>query len=141
MKTRQTASPAMEPIDYEKLSVQDARTAIHDHHRVYQKNWLSERLPGGAELLLDTTSAWLVELPAAVRPVELARRFPRIANNLARLWRRPREWEHAVTELLIVRRGDVVRQGFPPVVARELARLSTYCAALHPTVDTSTEWV
>ena len=141
MYPNRPVSPAIEFMDYEKVSVHEARKALHDHRPVYRKNWARDRLPGAPEVLLDATRAWLLELPAAVRPVELANRFPRIANKLAKLWSLPPQWEHTMSELLIVRRGDTIRQGFPAPVARELAALSTFHAALFPAAANVLAWM
>ena len=69
-------------------------------------------------------------LPAAVRPVVLARKFPRIANSIAELWRRVARCEEYLDTLVVDLRGD--RTGFPLEVAQELAALRGYYAELHP---------
>ncbi len=81
-------------------------------------------------ILLDATVAWMAELPYAVRPNELASRFPRIANSIAELWRRVARCEEYLDSLVVDQRGD--RKGFPPAVAQELAALRSYYAELHP---------
>jgi hypothetical protein len=73
---------------------------------------------------------WMDDLPAAVRPVALARRFPRIANSIAELWRRVARCEEYLDTLVVDTRGN--RTGFPLEVARELAALRGYYAELHP---------
>ena len=56
-----------------------------------------------------------------MRPAELARRYPRIANKLAVCWDDPVLTELVMIDLLIDRRGG--RQGFAPAIASELMRL------------------
>ncbi len=85
---------------------------------------------GPNPILLDATVAWMAELPYAVRPNELASRFPRIANSIAELWRRVARCEEYLDSLVVDQRGD--RKGFPPAVAQELAALRSYYAELHP---------
>lgn len=67
---------------------------------------------------------WLAALPKAVRPIELGRRFPRIVNRLAVMWAYPDAVDAYLQELLIDQRGT--RQGFPPVIAKELAELRAH---------------
>ena len=104
-----TASPAFEPIAYERVSVQEANQAVEDKRPAFQKDWTRLRLPQLPEPLLHTTSAWLAELPREVRTLVLAQQFPRIVNKLARLWRNPVQFEHYISDLLLVRRGDSIR--------------------------------
>jgi len=126
-----TASPAFEPIAYKRVSLQEAIEAMKDKRPAFEKNWTRLRLPALPEPLLSTTSAWLAELPREVRPLVLAQRYARIVNKLAHLWRIPVQFQDYLTDLLLVRRGDSIRQGFPPPVARELAALGAYYDALH----------
>jgi hypothetical protein len=127
-----TASPAFEPIAYERVSLQEAIEAMKDKRPAFQQNWTRLRLPAPPEPLLSTTSAWLAELPREVRILVLAQRYARIANKLARLWRNPVQFQDYISDLLLVRRGDSIRQGFTPQVARELAALGSYYEALYP---------
>jgi hypothetical protein len=48
-------------------------------------------------------------------PIHLACRFPRVLNQIARLWNRPARLDDYFDDLLIDRRGG--RQGFPFAVA------------------------
>jgi hypothetical protein len=83
------------------------------------------RPPDPAEdRLSSAASEWLAALPQPVRPVALAARFPRIANRICALWRRPVRLDAYFDDLLIDRRGD--RQGFPLAVAKELNALKDY---------------
>ena len=92
----------------------------------------SER-PGdqrGGPPLLDATVAWIAQLPEHLRPVELARDFPRIANRLCETWRRPSACERYFDDLLVDRRGG--RKGFPLKIASELTELRAHYARLYP---------
>jgi len=57
-------------------------------------------------------------------PIHLACRFPRVLNQIARLWNRPARLDDYFDDLLIDRRGG--RQGFPFAVASELSALKHY---------------
>jgi hypothetical protein len=81
--------------------------------------------------LLPTCMTWLSSLPEQVRPVALAKRYPRIANILALDWDRPAACRRYFNELLFDhRRGN--RQGFPLDVHRELETLRDYYDAQYP---------
>ena len=67
---------------------------------------------------------WLAALPKGVRPIELGRSFPRIVNQFAAMWPYPDAVDTYLQELLIDQRGT--RQGFPPLIAIELAELRAY---------------
>ena len=68
--------------------------------------------------------ALLGSLDAAVRPNELAASFPRIVNQMARLWRLPREMDKYFDGLLVDTRGN--RQGFSLKVLIELTTLKEH---------------
>ncbi|WP_211463206.1 hypothetical protein [Collimonas silvisoli] len=63
-------------------------------------------------------------MPANEKPWELARYFPRIANELAQSWERPAACMRCLEQLLLDNRGG--RQGFPVKVAREIMALQRY---------------
>jgi hypothetical protein len=90
----------------------------------------SQRAPQYPERVRDETLRWLAALPEHVRPVELTRRYPRIANKLATIWRRVARCEEYLDELVVDKRGG--RRGFSMAVAQELAVLRRHYAALHP---------
>jgi hypothetical protein len=73
-----------------------------------------------------TTSArtWVRRLPPRRRPLGLCAAFPRVANRLAWCWADAAVSAQVLDDLLIDRRGG--RQGFPPLVVRELQRLRDY---------------
>ena len=87
-------------------------------------------------VLQNTTLTWLAGLPKDVRPMVLAGRYPRIANNITHIWRRVARCEEYLDTLVVDRRGN--RTGFPPDVARELNNLRGFYAELHP--DNFSRW-
>ena len=70
------------------------------------------------------TVAFLSSLNQTVRPYQLAVRFPRIVNNVARLWQQPGQLDRYLAELLIDTRGN--RQGFPLRILTELITLKEH---------------
>ena len=121
----------MKPLEFEKVSVADARKALDGAPKAEDKATTVVR--GGVDanpVLLDATVAWMTELPYTVRPTELASRFPRIANSIAELWRRVSRCEEYLDSILVDPRGD--RKAVPPAVALELTALRAYYAELHP---------
>lgn len=121
----------MKSFDCEVVSVADARQALEGQRtRAARPDPGSRRAPQANPVLLAATAAWIATLPEAVRPVELARRFPRIANSIGQLWPRVAACEEYLESLVVDRRGN--RTGFPPTVARELTALRSYYAELRP---------
>jgi len=74
---------------------------------------------------LPATAKWLASIPTEIQPLALAQKFPRIANNLARLWQDRVALHDYLDDLVVDRRGG--RQGFPPEVHSELLVLRDYC--------------
>ena len=121
----------MKSLEFEKVTVAQARGAPDGPAKAEAKATIVVRRSTDTNrVLLDATVAWMNELPHTVRPTELARRFPRIANSIAELWGRIPRCEEYLDSMLIDQRGD--RKGFPPAVAMELAALRAYYAELHP---------
>ena len=121
MNSRESGKVAVADVQQERES---------ERKRADDRAWVARRAPERRAVLLDTTTLWMAELPQAVRPVNLARKFPRIANSIAELWRRGARCEEYLVTLVVDLRGD--RTGFPPEVARELTALRSYFAELHP---------
>jgi hypothetical protein len=96
---------------------------------------------GTNEPLTEATAKWLAALPVEVRPVNLARDFPRVANKLCELWKRPAQCEPFLVELMFDQRGG--RQGFPLSVAGELAALNSHYATIYPRTRSiwDTQWL
>jgi len=97
-----------------------------------ERSWprKGQRTQQNDNALLNTTITWIASLPKDVRPMVLGRRFPRIANDIAELWRRVARCEEYLNALAVDSRGN--RKGFPPEVAQELSNLRGFYAALHP---------
>jgi hypothetical protein len=122
---------AMESLEFEKVSVADARRAL-DSGRP------SADLPASGnarpetdfELLMGATIRWIASLPEPVRPLALALKFPRVANSIADVWEQEIRCEEYLAALTADPNGE--RNKFPPDVAAELAGLRDYHAELHP---------
>jgi len=83
----------MKSLEFEKLSVADVRKELDQTHKqVEDRKRVIERTSQTSSVLTDETSQWIAGLPADVRPLTLARKFPRIANSIAELWRRVARW-------------------------------------------------
>ncbi len=81
------------------------------------------------------TVRWLADLPARLRPRQLAQAYARVANEIARRWGDPGACLAFLNDVLVDRRGT--RQGFPMEIALELARVKSYYETeLHPTSQT-----
>ena len=87
-------------------------------------------------MLSSTATTWLQSLPPALRPHELCRTYPRLANRLALCWNELPLIEAVFNELLVDRRGG--RIGFPVPVAAELLRLHAWCERRIAAAATST---
>ena len=122
----------MKSIEFQKTSIADARREIDGEPK--QSDQRLRRYPHRAHhennVLLNTTLTWMARLPKDVRPMVLARRFPRIANRIAESWRRVARCEEYFNTLVVDSRGN--RKGFPPEVAQELTNLRGFYAELHP---------
>ena len=77
-----------------------------------------------ANVLLPVARAWLASLPDSVRPVQLARHYPRLANRFATAWSDKASVALVFDDLLADRRGT--RRGFPPAVEANLLALWRY---------------
>lgn len=83
-------------------------------------------LPTDHTLMVDTHRL-LLSLPKGVRPLQLPRDFPRIANALSLRWPILDSAIAYLDELLVDRRGG--RRGFPPLVAEEIRALRGFALA------------
>ena len=116
-------------LTFEKVSIQEARAAHAGDQTgklADETVWEEHRrsvLPTDQKLQAQTLS-WLVSLPEAVRPLRLARQFPRIVNHLSTEWKRPTVCEKIFDELTVDRRGN--RKGFPLALVKEIANLKSY---------------
>lgn len=130
----------MDHIPFAKVSLEEAKAALSTAigpARVspqVSSRWESRRGPqhAVAQDLATQTFKWLATLPKEARPNALAIKFPRIANRLADIWKRPLHCERYLDDLMIDRRGG--RQGFPSDVAADIARLKAHFLSNSPTV-------
>src|SRR4029434_11173922 len=114
------------------LDVEFQKRSIGDPQRSIERSWpwMRARTQPDDNVLLNTTLTWLARLAKDVRPMKLAGQYPRIANNIANIWRRVARCEEYLDTLVVDRRGT--RKGFPPDVAQELNNLTGLYAKLHP---------
>ena len=121
----------MKSLEFEKVSVADVQRELDGQdQRDKERKHVAQRTVQERAVLHDATTLWISELPVTVRPLALARKFPRIANSIAELWRRVARCEEYLDTLVVDQRGD--RSGFPPDVAQELTALRNYYTELHP---------
>jgi len=78
-----------------------------------------------SDALSSAAAAWMKGLPPRLRPLELCRTYPRVANRIALCWDELPLVEAVFSELLVDQRGG--RIGFPVPVAAELLRLHAWC--------------
>ena len=78
----------------------------------------------GESTLQERTFKWLATLPAMVRPMAAARRYPRIVNRIGDLWGHCEHSRLNLQGLLNDRRSD--RSGFPAEIRLELETLQQY---------------
>ena len=119
---------SVETVEFEKRA--EIQPVTRREPQQDERSWMHARAPQTNNVLLDTTLTWMARLPKDVRPMVLAGRFPRIANNIADLWRRVARCEEYLDTLVVDRRGN--RTGFPPDVAQELNNLRGFYGELHP---------
>jgi hypothetical protein len=121
----------MKSLEFQKVSIADLQQELENQRKsVDERALVARRAPQCDVVLLDSTALWMSGLPVEVRPIELARAIPRIANSIAELWRRVAPCAEYLDTLVVDQRGG--RQGFPPEIARELTLLRSYYAELHP---------
>src|SRR4051794_10066596 len=73
---------------------------------------------------LAVTFRWMARLPQHVRPLNLLRQFPRVANTLATAWVDRHAFRLCLYDLLMDKRGN--RKGFPSEVQAELMTLRSF---------------
>jgi len=79
---------------------------------------------------LPATVKWFEHLPPEIQPGALLRDFPRIANQIARVWSDAPALEAYLDSLLVDRRGG--RRGFPGDVHHELLSMREYVDGRDP---------
>jgi hypothetical protein len=97
------------------------------------------RAQEGAEGQLTTEGqALLSSLDETVKPKELASRYPRIVNQIARQWRTPTQMDKYFQDLLMDTRGN--RQGFPLKIVMELSTLREHYTGMSGTARAAGVW-
>ena len=74
--------------------------------------------------VLPVTVKWIARLPRPIRPMNLLRQFPRVANMLATSWSDRESFRTTLYDLLVDKRQN--RRGFPSDVIAELLTLRSY---------------
>jgi len=114
-----------DPLEFVSVSKEEARKAfVGEKKPVPGTDNRTVDRHEAAEGVTDQAGAWLESLPFSVRPLELAGKYPHIANRLAQLWKQPRQCDAYFESLLVDERGG--RQGFTQSVALELVNLKTH---------------
>ena len=88
--------------------------------------------------LTAESTALLASLDEGVRPKELASRYPRIVNKIARDWRLPSQLDRYFQELLMDTRGN--RQGFPLKIVMELSTLREHYTGMSGSARAASVW-
>jgi hypothetical protein len=80
----------------------------------------------------------MASLEETVKPKELATRYPRIVNRIAREWRAPAALDRYFEELLMDTRGN--RQGFPLKIVMELSTLRELYTGMSGSARNASVW-
>ena len=107
-------------LDSESMSQFDVATNVPPSHwqRLRRRSLPTDRALTGRAI------DWLLSLPPTLRPQQLSRQFPRIANALAEVWHEPVQCHAALDKLL--GDGRKGRKGFPAAVRDELVALRNW---------------
>ena len=113
---------------FEKVSIAEAIESLKgdDTPIKHEEDWNAKRNPelSSDRRLTEMTAAWLLALPVEIRPLQLARNFPRIVNRLSGVWQRPVNCDKVFEDLMIDNRGT--RRGFSLEIAKEITELRAY---------------
>jgi hypothetical protein len=93
--------------------------------------------PGDTQLTTEA-QALLSTLEDAFKPKELAARYPRIVNKIAREWRQPTSLDPYFQDLLMDTRGN--RQGFPLKIVMELSTLREHYTGMSGSARAASMW-
>ena len=94
-------------------------------HTWVRRSWRPED-----DHVLENTRRWLRALPQGVRPVRIPVDFPRIANDLSRLWFETAALDTYFAEMEFSSRND--RLGFCALIKEELLALHVYSLRNRP---------
>jgi hypothetical protein len=123
-------TPGTDALAFEVVSFDQARQAheepppgVQQSRRPGPTDWASRRraLTEAERRISRASTQWVLALPREIRPMELMRRYSRIANLLCDTWEDAESALHLLEDLVLDRRGG--RQGFPRAVAVELQAL------------------
>ena len=89
-------------------------------------HWRQIRRPLPPPRLYEQTTEWVNTLAEPIRPTELCRHYPRIANDLCALWDFSKMWDHYVTDLMSLDTRKPARGGLPGNIPDELIKLTSY---------------
>jgi len=89
-------------------------------------DWRQMRRPLPPPRLYGQTAEWMNTLAEPIRPTELCRRYPRIANDLCALWEFSKMWDRYVTDLMALDTRKPARGGLPGNIPHELKKLSEF---------------
>jgi hypothetical protein len=92
--------------------------------RAAGNTWERRAIRPDDDQVLEHTWDWLGRLPKNVCPVHLPADFPRIANDLARLWLQTSALDQYFEEKEFSPRAG--RHGFPPLIKEELRSIHAY---------------
>lgn len=131
----------MDPIPFVRVTLDEAKAAMQRDARTTgglttpARDWPARRVSPNHVLpdLSAATFKWIASMPPKLRPFQLARQFPRIANRIAETWSRPEICERYLDELIMDSRGG--RKGFPPEVATEIAALKAHFMRVAATME------
>jgi hypothetical protein len=124
---------ADDSLNFEVVSFDQAREALNEppagvrqQRRMSSADWASRRraLSESERRLSRAATQWFLALPRELRPAELMRRYPRIANRLCEQWSDASASLQLLEELVLDRRGG--RLGFPRPVVIKLQALQEH---------------
>jgi hypothetical protein len=110
---------------YEKVTLEEAKEVLKGPP-VAEKNYTHLRTSQDPSQvrLQEATMKWVLAFPSEMRPLALAKKYPRIANILAGEWPFPGRFEAKLNEYLLDDRPS--RQGFPADVAMDFVKLKQH---------------
>lgn len=113
--------------NYEKVSIEEAGALLNEP--LDDKGTVKfdeKRAPSAPheQALMPSTRAWMDSLPDNARPLALAEKYPRIANELSHAWHFRAKFKAKMFAYMIDERGD--RQGFPADVVVDLTNLKAH---------------
>ena len=110
---------------YTKVTVEEIKEEQKEPPKVTEDFTGQRKAEAPAKVeLLDATAHWILSLPEDVRPMAMAKKYPRIANTLAKAWPFPLAFEARLKEYMLDDRSP--RQGFPLDVVTDFANLKKH---------------